>query len=315
MANIQNSLALATAAAILTLRCQAVQPTLGSEVRNIEIKAVTAPSRTLTLASPVDGKVVRIAVRQGDSIADGGTVITLSNPAIERDYELARAQRSLAESNLFTTETPMASSFNLASTRAVTGALELVLENKRAKLQRYRELRRRNDVSEQELEDAENEYAWAQRDYLSQQRSPVLLANNSNRRVLEVELAKARAEEKAARERIRSLTITSPLAGTVTSIRAIEGQFLYARDAVADITDLSTMEVRGEVPADLINFVHPGMQVEVKVFTVPARTVRATIDHVVPAPADGASPEVVVMLANEKNVFRPKTPAKITVLF
>jgi multidrug resistance efflux pump len=309
---------LTLAIALLTARCQVVDPSLGSEVRNIEIKANTAAGKAMTVAAPMDGKITRLAVAEGAGVSGGQLLITLSNPSVERDYELARAQVALAESNLHERNAAdggmrLISNDNGTSGR-VENALELVLENKRAKLKRYRELRLGRDVSEQELEDAENEYAWAERDYLSQ-RSPTLVSAPSNRRLLETELAKARAEERLARERLQSLQVTSPLPGTVTALRAIEGQPVYTRDPLVDVTDTSTIEVRGTMASDLIRYVHSGTPVEVKVFSVPPRTFKAVIDHVVPMPEGADGSLVVVRLPNDNNLVRPNTPAKITALF
>jgi multidrug resistance efflux pump len=281
-------------------------------VRNIEIKATTAPVRALTIAAPIDGRIVKIGTAEGSAVSSGQVLITLSNPSVARDCEFARAQVALAESNL-RGQTPRPVQASNASVGRVTSALELVLANKRTKLARYRELRRGHDVTVQELEDAENEYAWAERDYANERASLVAPpAVEPNRRVLELELAKARAEEKLARERRAALQIASPLPGTVTAVRGIEGQMIYARDPLVDVTDVSTIEVRGEISPDLLRYVHAGTPVEVKVFSVPPQTFRASIDHVVSMQAGAANSTVVVRLRNDNKVIQPNTPARIT---
>jgi len=223
---------------------------------------------------------------------------------------------ALAEANLRQSAAPrVAMASNLSAPRIQT-ALELVLENKRAKLQRYRELRRHNDVAEQELEDAENEYAWAQRDYLTQRDGGEgVRVDDRNRAALQIELVKAHADERAARERLDALRITSPISGTVTATHAIQGQAVYTRDPLLDVTDLSTIEVRGDIAPELLQFVQPGTPVDVKIFSVPPRTFRVAVDHVVAALPNSSASSVVVRLPNGDGQIKPNTPAKITARF
>lgn len=175
-------------------------------------------------------------------------------------------------------------------------------------------LRRTQDVTAQELEDAENEHAWAVRDYLNERGSGGAVAS-SDRTGLYAELEKAQAEESLARERRSSLKIKAPISGAITGIKVIKGQTVYTRDSLFDIADISRVEVRGEISSDLIRQVRPGMPIEVKVFTVPTRTMQTKIDHVVPMQSGGAASVVVVVLPNRDNLLRPNTPARMTVRF
>jgi membrane fusion protein (multidrug efflux system) len=301
--------------ALLLSGCQGVEPTLGAAVRNIEIKATAVAGKSLTVAAPADGKVARVDVREGANVGEGQLILTLSNPAVDRDHEIARAQVRLAEMNLRNVGLQRVVN-RTSQPRGVADALQLVLSNKRAKLQRYRELRQRKDVSEQELEDAENEYAWAERDYLSQFATHGSIAfPAAQRQILEAELMKARADERLARERRAALQIASPLAGTVTAVRAIPGQHVYTRDPLVDVTDVSTVEIRGDVSPDLLRYVRPGTPVQVKVFSVPPQTFSSTVDHVMTMASTGDAATVVVRLPNEGASIRPNTTARITVQF
>lgn len=310
-----SALLLMSTTAFLASACQEVEPTLGAAVRNIEIKGTAVAGRSLTVSSPADGRVARIDVREGANVGEGQVLVTLANPTLDRDYEVARAHLRLAEANLRNVGRPQYVSMT-SNSAGVDDALQLVLANKRTKLDRYRELRQHRDVSEQELEDAENEFAWAERDYLSQQRGGgATTYSAAQRQILEAELAKARADERLARERRLALQISSPLPGTVTAIRAIEGQNVYARDPILDVTDVSTVEIRGDVSPDLLRYVRAGTPVQVKVFSVPPKTFNSTIDHVLTLPAAGEASTVVVRLPNEGAAIRPNTPARIIVQF
>jgi HlyD family secretion protein len=302
---------LAAISAVALTRCQGVDATLGAEIRNVEIKAAAVPAKSVVVAAPADGDLAQLTVTEGTKVAAGQVIAVLRNRALQRDYELAKMRTALAMANLAHSAQPAANP-TMASAMS-ENLLETVVQNKRAKLERYRALRRRHDISEQELEDAENEYAWARRDYLAQ--STTAAAPEVNRRALQIEVEKARAEEELARDRVAALRITAPLSGTVTATHGIEGQSVYTRDTLAEITDVSTIEIRGEIAPDLAKYAQPGTPVDVKIYSVPPQQFRAPVDRVIPPQAVGAGASLIVRLPNEQGSIKPNTPAKLTIAF
>lgn len=300
--------------------CQGPEKTLGSDLRNVEIRAVVSASKALTVSAPSDGKASSIHVREGMLVAQGAPLLVLTNANVERDYEFARAQTMLAESRYRSTQSgtflPRAGSAQESLNRE--RAMAMIVENKRAKLERYRQLRKGNDVSKQELEEAENEYAWAVRDYLNEKGLRGAPSGSSGERAVALaELQKARADESAARQRREAMKIVAPISGSITAVRVTEGQSVYARDALVEIADLSSLKVRGEISPELITLAPAGRLVDVKVFSVPPRTFRAPIDYVVAnsgsVPGGGAT--VVVTIPNVRQLIQPSTPARISIRF
>jgi len=305
---------------LMIIGCQGEQKTLGSDLRNIEIRAVVSANKSLTVSAPSDGKASSIQVREGILVKQGEPLMVLTNPIVERDYEFARAQTMLAQSRFRSAQSgtflPSAGSGQESLNRE--RAMATIVENKRAKLERYRQLRKGNDVSKQELEDAENEHAWAVRDYLNESALRAAPSGPSgDRAVALAELQKAQADESAARQRREAMQIVAPISGSITAVRITEGQSVYARDALVEIADLSSLKVRGEISPELITLASAGRVVEVKVFSVPPRTFRAQIDYVVAnsgsVPGGGAT--VVVTIPNARQLIQPSTPARISIRF
>ena len=104
------------------------------------------------------------------------------------------------------------------------------------------------------------------------------------------------------------------IAGTVTRIHVVPGQALFARDPIADVADLSTLHVRGNVAPELLRYVKPGQRVEVKVLSVPPRSFADEIEYVVP-PQGGESrgASVIVVIPNPDGSLQPNTEALITI--
>jgi len=310
---------LSSACVLLLAGCQGNDPTLGSDLRNVELRATVEANKSLAISSPVDGKVTSVKISEGSSVQSGELLLTLANPSIEKDYELARAQAALAASryrNVRSAQGPLGTSGEGQLSRE--RATSRIVENKRAKLERYRELYKSNDISKQEMEDAENEYAWAVRDHLNEQSSGRPAGGSeSAREAALAELQKAQAEEIVARARRDSLMVTAPIGGFVTRLAVTEGQAVYARDPLVDLSDISILKVRGEISAELLSLARPGRNVEVKVFSVPPKTFRTKIDHVT-AFGDSTTPggaSVIVAIPNPDGMIQPKTPARIMIRF
>jgi multidrug resistance efflux pump len=179
-----------------------------------------------------------------------------------------------------------------------------------------KQLRTTNDITARELEVAEVEYLAAQRDY-DQERRVVAGAPRApdDKELLRIERQKSIAEERFAAQRRSLLHITSPISGTVTRVYVSVGQAVYPRDPIAEVADVATLHVQGNVAPELLRYVKPGVRVEVKVFSIPSRTFVDEIDYVVPvqgAAAESRAAMVVVTIPNPDGSLQPNTEALLT---
>jgi HlyD family secretion protein len=274
----------------------------------IEIRGTTEPLRALTVSALVDGSVVEVPVREGESTTAGKVVALLSNPSIERDSEIARAQVELLSAR----STALAPARPSSSNRGEVASRLVAL--RRERLERYRQLRKTHDVSEAEVAMAEAEYLGALREEAAERRDAVVVTPSN--RITALELSKARAEEKFARSRETLLRPATPIAGTITAVHVVPGQVVFPHDPLVDIVDVTSLRIRGEVAPELVRYLRPRTRVEVKLFTVPPRTFVDEIDQVVPtAGVVGATrgASVYVTIPNPDGSLQPNTPAVVTV--
>ncbi|HEX7807581.1 MAG TPA: efflux RND transporter periplasmic adaptor subunit, partial [Thermoanaerobaculia bacterium] len=171
------------------------------------------------------------------------------------------------------------------------------------------------DITNDELETARLEYAAARRDLNAERKSlesSQVAAQAIDPALMKLDVDRARAELAVIEDRERQLRVLAPIAGIVTRIQAAPGDSIYPRDPLLEITDASTVEVRGAIAPELLRHVRPGLPVEVKVFTVPPRRFQAQIKTVVP-PAAGSGATISVPISNPDGVLQPGTTAIITV--
>jgi len=232
-------------------------------------------------------------VTEGATVHKGDVLLTLDNPAVERDIAYANAEATAAERR----PTP--------SPHAGNAAAEKILRNKEAKLEHYKKLLATGDVSQQELQDVETEVAAA-RDRLAAPPTPA-----TDTAVAQAELNRANADRKYAAYRKSLLTVVAPAAG-VAHLRVHEGDDVFPRDALVDVRDTSTMRVQAQVAPELLRFVRAGLPVNVKVMTIPPHNFREPIASVSDPGADGGA-AIAVTVPNSDRMMQPGTPAVITV--
>lgn len=301
---------LCVAASLVFVRCGEDQDVVAAGVPKVEIRAQVASPQMATASAMVDGRIVTIDVAEGATVQPGQLVATLTNASIDRDLAHVRAQVALAEQRLREARKPIATSLVLGDAGARERAARQILENRQTKRDRYRELFKTRDVSKQELEDAENEYAAALRDYLGEKERASVRVIQTDTSLLQLELEKAKAEQAFVHERKSLLRVVAPLGGVVTRVHARPGDSVFTRDPVAEIANNATVDVRGAIAPELMRYVRPGMPVEVKVFTVPPRKFTVPVKGVVPGPGGAI---LVVDLPNPDAVLQAGQQAVITV--
>jgi multidrug resistance efflux pump len=301
---------LCVAASFLLVSCDREDDAVAADVPKVEIRAQVASAQTAMAIATVDGRVATIDVAEGASVQPGQVVATLTNASVDRDLAHARAQVALAEQRLRDARKPIATSLILGDSGARERASAEILKNRETKRDRYRELFKTRDVSKEELENAENEYAAALRDYLAERERASIKVVQPDTSLLQLELEKAKAEEAFVAERKSLLRVVAPIGGVVTRVHARAGESIFTRDPVVEIQNDATVDVRGTIAPELVRYVRAGMPVEVKVFTVPPRKFNVPVKAVVPGPA-GAT--LVVDLPNPDAVLQAGQQAMITV--
>jgi len=296
------------------VHCRQDEIRANSEPPPIEIKATVQPAQSMTITAQIDGKVESIAVREGTRISAEGPILQLTNAAVERDAASVRAQLEWIETRLRRGGRPAP-----AAPARPRDSLEItarILEVKKQRFEKMKQLRTTNDITARELEHAEVEYLAALRDFNNERRvfAGGAPASADDRELLRIERRKAIAEERFATQRQSLLRVTSPISGTVTRLHVTEGQVVFPRDPIADVSDVATLHVRGSIAPELLRYVRPGMRVDVKVFSVPPRTFADEIEYIIPVQAgsESRSATVVATIPNPDGSLQPNTEALIT---
>lgn len=294
--------------------CKQDEIRANAEPPTIEIKATVHAAQSMSLVAQVDGQVERVLVGEGARIAANQEIIALTNPTIERDAAFARAQLEWIEARQRRAGRP-----SKGTSTGRSDSLEIasrILDLRKRRFEAMKALRKSSDITARDLEHAEIEYLAALRDYNNERRATLSgAAVSDDREVLRIERDKIIAEQRFAEQRRSFLRVASPIGGVVTRLHVVAGQSVFPRDPIADVSDVSTLQVRGEVAPELLRYLRPGMRVDVKVFSVPPRTFADEIDYVIPVQGAGSESRaatVVVTIPNPDGSLQPNTQALLT---
>ena len=301
---------LCVAASVFSVSCDRKSDAVAADTPKVEIRAQVASAQNAIAIATVDGRIATVDVAEGAVVQPGQLVATLTNSSLDRDLAHARAQVAVAEQRLRDARKPIATSLILGDAGARERASAEILKNREAKRDRYRELYKNRDIAKEELENAENEYAAALRDWLGERERASMKVVQTDTALLQLELEKAKADEAYVRERKTLLRVVAPIGGVVTRVHARTGDTIFVRDPVVEIANNATVDVRGQIAPELMRYVRAGMPVEVKVFTVPPRKFNVPVKAIVPGTA-GAT--IVVDLPNPDAVLQAGQQALITV--
>ena len=245
-------------------------------VGNLEAK------QRVALAPRVDGRVVEIAVQEGDKVKKGDIIFQLQLTREQGEVEAAlsevniqRANVSNAEAELRATEAEVASAeAAVEQSQADLREQEAELELAKTNLERTKFLVKQGAQSQQDLDDRTKDLnaAKAQIDALK-------AALNSNQKALKANqervnsarsaIAGQQASLKQAQARVGIATdnldfnrIVAPIDGIVANIQPKVGDYLEAGDQVTSITHSDTLELNLGVPVEQASRLELGLPVE-----------------------------------------------------
>jgi HlyD family secretion protein len=231
------------------------------------------PIRVIEVKSKASGDVLRLHGETGDVVTRGTLLAEIDPRDVRNAYLQAEADREVAAARHGTS---------------------------RAQLQRVRELRAANVVTEQDLENAQLDFA------------------NAN-----AQLIKAETSLELARERMQDVTIRAPIDGTIIRKEVEIGQIIASASqnisggtTLYMMADLAEMQVRALIDETDLGRVLPGMSVRVSVEAYPDRVFRGSVLKIEPQAVVEQNVTmfpVLVHLDNRDGYLRPGMNADVQV--
>jgi len=241
-------------------------------------RIIVNPNRIARVLPFVQGRVLAVLAKLGDTVEQGQPLVTLDSPdadaAISTYLQAEAAERQTA----------------------------VAVSRTESDLRRARALHEERIMSEKDLLAAQNDWAAA------------LAAAETSRATREQALRKLELLGLTPSDFRRPVTIRAPIAGVITDIAVTPGEYRAALSGASDTTaplmsiaDLTTVWVSSDVPEPFIRLTQTTDRVELRLVAYPGETFRGRIARV----ANTLDPQsrtlrVYVDLANRQGRFVPE---------
>ncbi len=263
-----------------------VSPVIEREIESSRtVVGTVQPARRSVVGSAVDGRVVSFPVENGDRVAAGDTLAQLRTDALQWQLSAAKAEQRLRTEELAEL-TNGTDPETIANLQALMKAAESQRDHAQSQFTRIEKLFQRGQVVTQtQLDDARSQASSALQEYVAA-KSLYDLAVRGPRQE-KIAQAEARLEMQKAivhelEDRIARHTVVAPFDGFVVAEHTEVGQWAASGDPIAEVVQLSEVDVRTNVLEEQVASLHIGQQVQVVVPAVPEEQWPGTVHRIIP---------------------------------
>jgi HlyD family secretion protein len=247
------------------------------------------------LAFQAAGRVLHVAVNEGQNVTKDQTLATLVPSEFQSRYEQAKAtlDRSLRNQeqlgtmlDIYTKTLPA----EVARAEASVASAGYVMDDARKNAERYEQLFQRGVASAKERDAMKLSYDTAAA-RLAEAKAIVNQARGNTNRIKATrqDMEAARSQVQAARAALEQTNLQmqytelkAPFSGTITSRNVEPGEVVTPGREVMTLSDLSRVDLKIFVGEGEIGKVKPGQKVDVKVDTFPNKIFTGYVSYVSP---------------------------------
>jgi HlyD family secretion protein len=242
------------------------------------------PLRRSVIGSAVDGRVIEFPLNAGDPVKAKQPLAQLLTAQMDIQIAAAQADLRLKLEELRELKNG-ARPEEIREAKAKAAAAQALNDYAQAKLARTRSLFERNAVSENELQDdVSKSHAAAQALEAAKAVEELTVAGPRAEKIAQSEARAAIAQEEVNRlqDLLKKHTIVSPYDGFVVAEHTEVGQWIKSGELVADVEDLSEVEVEAQVLENYLDHVRPGAPARVEIAALPKELFIGTVTSIVP---------------------------------
>jgi len=277
-------------------------------VKTRDLEAIVAasgkiqPKRLVQISADTPGRVVNLAVNEGDRIKKGQFLLQIDPKSLRTRVDSNAASLGAAQASLGAAQ---------ASIEQIKQSIEsarVQLEQARLTLTRQQDLWRQQLTTREALERAETDVKAAQSTL--QEREKQLIGQQSQVSAQASRIAQERATLESARYDLSKNTIASPIDGIVTRRNIQEGETAVigtmnnAGTVLLTLADMSVIQAEVEVDETNIPSVQLGQPAKVTIDALPDKTFKGHVSEIGNSPiqAAGAAAQNATQATNFKVV-------------
>ena len=242
------------------------------------------PWRRSVIGSAVDGRVVEFLVNAGDSVKAKQPLAKLLTAQMDIQIAAAKADLKLKQEELNELKNGSRPE-EIREAKAKTASAHALYDYLQSRLQRTKSLFERNAVAEETLQDdVSKSLAGAQAYEAARASEDLIVAGPRPEKIAQAEARAAIAQEEVNRleDLLKKHTIVTPFDGFVVAEHTEMGQWIKSGELVAEVEDLSQVEVEAQVLENYLDYVKPGEPARVELAALPNQLFVGTVTTIVP---------------------------------
>lgn len=220
------------------------------------------PIRRSVVGSAVAGRVVEFPLKPGDRVESGGALAQILTGTLEIELAEAEATMRLREQELAELENGTRPE-DIAVAKAAMAGAEALATFSKARYERVEKVFKQGRVATaDEFEEALSNHLQAEQKYIATKAAyDLAVAGPRTERIEQAKAALAAQQEQVhhIRDRLKKHTIISRFDGYVVAEHTEVGAWVNQGDLVAEVVDLSKVDLEVFVPQRYIDQVHVGM--------------------------------------------------------
>jgi HlyD family secretion protein len=258
-------------------------------------RVATAPAGTILLSGNVEahesvvafrtqGRIVALPVEEGKPVKTGDLLAQLDDADYQQQVRIDEAVMRTRDKELELAEAGNRTQDIQAAGQTVADA-RADLDMKRADLERYSALYKRDAVSAQTRDQFDTAFKRAQAVYERAQQNLSEIREGTRKEQIAVSQATLRAAKQSlelSKVRRDYTVLASPVTGVVTVRQAELGEYVAAGTPVVTIADLNQLWVRAYVSETDLGRVHWGQSVTIRTDTYPGKSYKGTVSFISP---------------------------------
>jgi HlyD family secretion protein len=247
-------------------------------VSTIPTNGKVEPFEWQAMHADAAGPVVKVDVREGDTVSSGAVVVTLGDPAIDSEIDAVEARLAEARAGLAALEAGGRPA-EFADIDNQLARARAQLEDQTTELNTLRRLVEKRAATAQEMQAAQAKIGQTQLeiDGLAKRRGALVAPADVT--AAQARIRDAQAAVNLARGKSRRVVVRAPIAGTIYGLAARPGSFLAVGDLVANVGRMDRLRVRVYVDEPELGRVARGQPVVIAWQALPGRKWEGTVER------------------------------------
>jgi HlyD family secretion protein len=237
----------------------------------LKVTGVVEANETVRVTSEIMGQAKEVKVKDGEEVNKGDILITLGDEQIK--IQVAQAQATL--DSIQASSDKIKSGARPQEIKQAESALLQAKMNRDSVEENYLRMEKlfsEKAISEQQYEQAKNQYGIADVQYQSAQESYELViegAAEEDIKSVEAQVRQTKAALDMAKYQLKNTQITAPIRGKVTSITVSSGEMVSPSVPLLSIIDVSRIFVKVGISEKDISKIKEGQTVHLEIDAFP----------------------------------------------